>query len=171
MKKSLCFLLLTVISFVSLSQKCDYIKNTTKNGKPSAVSKSPLFSQLTQRADILFGIEDDTAVVAIGYVEASPQSMECEASADLSLTLTDGTTMHLQALQAYKGRVRVGIGNVQESTFMPQYMVTKEQLQRLAALGITRFSMSHAQGAVQKDVPEKNQKKVIGAAHCIAQLL
>ncbi|MBS1619753.1 MAG: hypothetical protein JST76_14620 [Bacteroidetes bacterium] len=171
MKKLLCLLVCSIFTIAAFAQKCEYLKNTTKNGKPSAVSKSPLFSQLTQRADILFGIEEDTAVVALGYVEASPQPMECEANADLSLTLSDGSTMHLKALQAYKGRVRMGSGNVNESTFMPQYLITKEQLKQLASTGITGFSMSHAQGAVQKEVSEKNQKKIMNAAHCITQLL
>lgn len=171
MKKLFCLSLCTVLSIVAFSQKCDYLKNTTKNGKPSAVTKSPLFSQLTQRADILFGLEDDTAVVAIGYIEASPQPMECEANADLSLTLSDGSTIHLKALQGYKGRVRMGSGNVNESTFQPQYLISKEQLKQLASIGITGFIMSHAQGSVQKEVSEKNQKKIMNAAHCITQLL
>ncbi len=171
MKKSFCFLLLIVISFLAFSQKCDYLKNTTTNGKPAAVTKATLFSQFTQRSDILFGMGDDTLVVALGYVEASPQPMECEANADLSFTLSDGSTMRLKALHAFKGRVRVGSGNVNESVFQPQYVITKEQLKQLSSVGITGFSMSHAQGTIQKEVSEKNQKKIMAAAHCIAQLL
>jgi hypothetical protein len=171
MKKALYLVLIFAWCSHAFAQKCDYAKNEKDkfSGKQVVITRTDLFKEFSKRAEISFGFEDDTLVVAIGYAEVSPQPLECDNAAELWLSLSDGTIMKLKVLQAYKGRLRGSLGGTTESVFQPQYLITKEQMTRLSNSAIASFRMAHSSGAVQKDVSEKNQKKIQASAKCLLQ--
>ena len=169
MKKLALIPLLLLCLSAAYAQKCDYVKNEPDKftGKPVIITKTQLFKEFSKQAEIYFGLSSDTFVVLLGYVEVSPQPIESDLSCELWLSLSDGSVLKLKPLEVYKGRVRGSMGNTMESVFKPQYLITKEQMTSLSTVSITAFRMAYTGGAVQKDVPEKFQKKMQGAVKCL----
>ena len=170
--KKLVLLLLALASLSVVSaQKCNYIKNEKDkfSGKKLIATEAQLFVEFTKRADIVFALSEDTLIIQINYVEGSPQSIECDLSSELSLSLSDGSVVKLKPLEPKKGRVKTTGAGLTESFFQPIYMITIAQLETFSTNAITAFRMTHSQGAVQKEVPEKNQKKIKASALCLLQ--
>ena len=173
MKSTVILALLLTCTLHLFAQRCDYVKdeNDKFTGKKFILTKSPLFKEFTKQSDIDFSLYHDSLYVSLSYVEASPQPIESDMTSELWLSLSDGSVMKLKISDAYKGRVRGTMGGVMESVFQPSFFVSKEQLTTLTMSPVTGFRVGHSNGAIQKDVPEKFQKRIRIAAKCLLDVL
>ena len=86
-------------------QKCSFEKNEKDKftGKKTILSRSILFKEFTKRADIVFGLYEDTLFAVISYVESSPQVLEADKSSELWLILTNEKVLKLKISAPHLG--------------------------------------------------------------------
>lgn len=171
--KKIVFLALSLFFInISIAQKCKFQSNEIDkfSGKKQSIISTTFFKNFTNRADIVFGLYQDTLFVLFNYVGATPQVISAKEGSEIAFVLGDKSVLKYTTVEDAIGKQR-RTGDITECILKPTYVCTKEDLEKIKSFSITDVKMTYDQGAVIEEISSKNQDEIKHIVDCLLKEL
>lgn len=114
-----------------------------------------------------YNTKDPFYMLQLTHAITGAQVIVCSTTDALVIKFSDGDSLRLYTDKVYAGKVNTDVTVGNGTVYVGMYMVSKQQLEKIASKKIVSLSLNHQKGSIDMKVKEKKAQSAQETAKCL----